>query len=178
MSDELNQLQARFERLNQLYQVSQVIHSTLDPQKALQLVVSEAVRLVGGNSGSVVLVNPGGMLEIEAAHGLPEEARQLQLRVGQGITGWVARSGRPARVGDVRQDARYVAARPEVRSELAVPLEVAGELRGVLNVDSDRGDAFSESDQELLQAMAVQAAGVIHRNPASGHNIIYSTVRV
>ena len=161
MSDELAQLQARYERLNQLYQVSQIIHSTLDPQQALQLVVSEAVRLVRAGSGSVVLVNPGGFLEIEAAHGLPPEARQLRLRAGQGITGWVARAGLPARVGDVRFDPRYVQVRPNVRSELAVPLEVGGEVRGVLNVDSDRLNAFSADDQELLQALAVQASGVI-----------------
>ena len=37
-----------------------------------------------------------------------------------------------------------------------------GEVRGVLNVDADREDAFSEADQELLEALAVQAAKVIH----------------
>ena len=52
--------------------------------------------------------------------------------------------------------------RREVRSELAVPLEVAGEVRGVLNVDADRPDAFSAEDQELLEALAAQAARVIH----------------
>src|SRR5207244_4434030 len=45
---------------------------------------------------------------------------------------------------------------------LAVPLEVQNEIRGVLNVDSDRLDAFSPSDQELLEELAVQAAKVIH----------------
>ena len=43
-----------------------------------------------------------------------------------------------------------------------MPLEVNGEMRGVLNVDSDRADAFSAEDQELLQELAVQAAKVIH----------------
>jgi GAF domain-containing protein len=62
----------------------------------------------------------------------------------------------------VTQDAHYVAARRGVRSELAVPLEVNGETRGVLNVDSDRADAFSADDQGLLQELAVQAAKVIH----------------
>jgi signal transduction histidine kinase len=52
--------------------------------------------------------------------------------------------------------------RPEVCSELAVPLEVKGVIRGVLNVDSDRVEAFSASDQELLEAFALQAANVIH----------------
>src|SRR6202142_3208022 len=153
---------SRYERLNLLYQVSNVIHSTLEPQEALQLIVSEAVRLMRASSGSVVLINPtSSFLEIHAAQGLPSSAARLQLRPGEGITGWVARYGKPARVGDVTKDARYVAARSGVRSELAVPLEVNGETRGVLNVDSDRVDAFSIEDQELLQELAVQASKVI-----------------
>jgi len=153
----------RHERLQLLYQVSNVIHSTLDSQEALQLIVSEAVRLMNASSGSVVLINPTtGFLEISASQNLPSAARRLHLRVGEGITGWVARHGQPARVGDVTQDPRYVAARRGVKSELAVPLEVNGETRGVINVDSERVDAFSTDDQELLEQLAVQAAKVIH----------------
>jgi signal transduction histidine kinase len=163
VNDKLSKLTARYERLNLLYQVSNVIHSTLEPQEALQLIVGEAVRLMRASSGSVVLVNPtSGFLEIHASQGLPPSASQLQLRIGEGVTGRVARTGKPARVGDVTQDAHYVAARRGVRSELAVPLEVNGETRGVLNVDSDRADAFSADDQGLLQELAVQAAKVIH----------------
>ena len=162
MSDELTELKARYERLHLLYQVSNVIHSTLDPQEALQLIVREAVRVMRASSGSAVLVNPTtGFLEIHAAQGLPPGASDLKLRVGEGITGWVARTGKPARVGAVSQDARYVMLRAEVCSELAVPLEVRGAIRGVLNVDSDRGDAFSAADQELLEGLAAQAARVI-----------------
>jgi signal transduction histidine kinase len=153
----------RHERQQLLYQVSNVIHSTLDSQEALQLIVSEAVRLMNASSGSVVLINPtSGFLEISASQNLPGAARKLQLRIGEGVTGWVARHGKPARVGDVTQDARYVAARRGVKSELAVPLEVNGETRGVINVDSDRLDAFSADDQDLLEQLAAQAAKVIH----------------
>ena len=146
-----------------LYQVSNVIHSTLDSQEALQLIVSEAVRVMHASSGSLVLINPTtNFLEIHAAQNLSSVARKLKLRVGEGITGWVARHGKPARVGDVTQDKRYVSVRRDVRSELAVPLEVQGEVRGVINVDSDRVDAFSADDQELLQELGLQAAKVIH----------------
>ncbi|PYJ06330.1 MAG: histidine kinase [Verrucomicrobia bacterium] len=163
MSDELTELKERYARLSLLNQVSSVIHSTLDPEQALKLILREAIRVMRASSGSAVLLNPtSGLLEIQASEGLPAAARQLKLRVGEGITGWVARTGRPARVNDVRADSRYVMANPAARSELAVPLEVRGEVRGVLNVDSDRLDAFTESDQELLQALAVQAAKVIH----------------
>jgi signal transduction histidine kinase len=162
VSDELKNLQARHERLKLLYQVSNVIHSTLDSQVALQLIVSEAVQLMRASSGSVALINPtSGFLEISASHNLPAAATKLRLRVGEGITGWVARAGKPARVGDVRQDRRYVAARRGVYSELAVPLEVNGEVRGVINVDSDRADAFTAEDQELLQELALQATKAI-----------------
>ena len=162
MSDELAILKKRHERLQLLYQVSNVIHSTLEAQEALQLIVSEAVRLMNASSGSVVLINPtSGFLEISASQNLPSAATKLKLRIGEGVTGWVARHGRPVRVGDVTQDPRYVAARRGVKSELAVPLEVNGETRGVINVDSDRTDAFSDDDQELLEQLAVQAAKVI-----------------
>ncbi len=152
------------EQLRRLYQVSNVIHSTLDSQEALQLIVSEGVRLMDAASGSVVLINPtSGILEISASQNLPAAAKRLQLRVGEGITGWVARTGKPACVGDVTQDRRYVAVRRGVHSELAVPLEVGGEVRGVLNVDSDRVNAFGAEHQMLLEELAVQAAKVIQK---------------
>jgi signal transduction histidine kinase len=162
MSEELAKLKSRYERLSLLYQVSNVIHSTLDSQEALQLIVSEAVRLTRAASGSVALINPtSGFLEIHASQNLPTSSSRLKLRVGEGVTGWVARTGKPARVGDVTHDPRYVVARRSVRSELAVPLEVNGEIRGVINVDSDRRDAFTADDQELLEELAVQASKVI-----------------
>src|SRR2546428_945020 len=101
-------------------------------------------------------------MKMRPAKGSPADAFELRLRVGEGITGWVARHGKPARVSDVTKDSRYIMVQATVRSELAVPLEVEGEVRGVLNMDSDRLNAFSASDQELLEALAVQAAKVIH----------------
>jgi signal transduction histidine kinase len=162
VGDELDKLQARYDRLNLLYQVSKVIHSTLEPHEALTLILGEAVQLMHASSGSIVLFNPTTrFLEIQASHGLPADASQLKLRPGEGITGWVTQTGKPARVGDVTQDRRYVMVQRNVRSELAVPLEVNGIVRGVLNVDSDRLNAFSAEDQELLEELSVQAASVI-----------------
>ena len=162
MNDELKELQARYDRLELLYHVGNVLHSTLDPQEALQLILKEAVKLMRASSGSVVLVNPTtAFLEIQVSQGLPANAAELKLRVGEGITGWVARTGKAARVGDVSGDPRYIMLRKNIRSELAVPLEVNGETRGVINVDSERPDAFTAADQELLESLALQAARVI-----------------
>src|SRR5271165_6666086 len=94
MSAEAVTVELSHEQLRRLYQVSNVIHSTLDSQEALQLIVGEAVRLMDAASGSVVLINPNsGILEISASQNLPAAAKRLQLKVGEGITGWVARTG-------------------------------------------------------------------------------------
>ena len=94
MSEELPKPKLSPERLSLPYQVSNVIHSTLDSQEALQLIVSEAVRVMRASSGSLVLINPTTQfLEIHAAQNLSSMARKLRLRVGEGITGWVARHG-------------------------------------------------------------------------------------
>ena len=146
------------EQLQRLYEVSRAIHATLESEEALQLIVREAVSLVEATSGSLALVNPTtGLLEIVASEGLPENASALSLRINEGITGWVAHHGEPLRLGDVSQDERYISARAEVRSELAVPLFIEDTVRAVLNVDAEPDDAFSETDQQLLEELARHA---------------------
>ena len=150
------------EQLQRLYEVSRAIHSTLESTEALQLIVREAVSLMEATSGSLALVNPTtGLLEIAASEGLPEDASTMSLRPNEGITGWVAHHGEPLRIGDVSADERYISARPEVRSELAVPLFIEEDVRAVLNVDAGSVDAFSETDQKLLEELARHATQVI-----------------
>ncbi len=182
--EDLQQLHTRLERVQTLYRVSQVIHLTLDLKESLQRIVEEAVRLMRASSGSVVMINPTtGFLDIEAADGLAPEAQTMKLRVGEGITGWVARHGRAARVGNVFSDPRYFALRSGVRSELAVPLRVGEEIRGVINVDSDRLDAFTADDEELLAELATLAAPAIrntwlYEQARSKARLLESLVRV
>src|SRR5262249_47560612 len=80
---------------------------------------------------------------------------------GEGITGWVARNGKAARVGDVSADPRYIVANQSVCSELAGPLAAREGGRGALNVDSERLNPFSEDDEQPLRDLSVQAAQVI-----------------
>ena len=135
------------------------LRSMLHPQKALNRILVAAVRSTRADSGSFILLNPNtGLLDIEASHGLSEKAKRVKLRPGEGITGWVATTGLPLRTGDVRADKRYVAISPRTRSEMAVPLEIRGQIVGLLNVDSTQVDAFSAMDEERLVDMASEAA--------------------
>jgi len=158
-----------------LARVSGVINSSLEPKRVLDLVLHEAVDAMNATSGSIVLIDPHTqLLEIEAATGLNKEARQLKLAIGRGVTGWVAKNGQPLRIPDVTADVRYVSVRKDVRSELAVPLILEGQLIGVLNVDSTRKNAFSTDDEELLVALGNHAVKVIHNSwlhEAVAHNL-------
>lgn len=75
-----------------------------------------------------------------------------------GILGAVVADEQPLVVGDVRRDPRYIGLPelPDVRSELAVPVFDRGKLWGVLNLESDRADAYSPDDLHFVQAVSVQ----------------------
>lgn len=162
VSDASEDLAVRHERLRRLYEVGKVLHSSLEIEPALDVILEQAMKLTRASSASVSLVNPTtGLLEIEAGRDLPADSRGLCLRVGQGITGWVARTGKSARSGDVRRDPRYFPLRSGVNSELAAPLDVGDKVRGVLNVDSEEKHAFTAEDQVVLEELALQAAKVM-----------------
>jgi len=131
----------------------------LDPQDLLKRVLEMAVKTVAADSGSLMLLNPNtGSLDIEASAGLSVRARRTKLRMGEGITGWVASTGQSFRSGDVRLERRYVELDSGIRSELAVPLDLKGQVIGVLNVDSDRCNAFTPEHEKLLLQLARDAS--------------------
>ena len=159
----VERLRARARRLRGLLEVGQAMTSTLDLDALLDLIIDKAIELTHASSGSVILVDPvTDTLVIRSARGLSVEARRsLRLKVGEGVTGWVAKVGRPLRVPDVTKDPRYVLANENVRSELAVPMVWEGSVIGVINVDQFRLDAFTDEDQDLLESLAASAAAAI-----------------
>ena len=80
------------------------------------------------------------------------------IRIGLGITGWVAHTGQSVLVNDVRKDPRYYPMRKNIRSELCVPLRAGEKTIGVVNIETARLNAYSEADQQVLETMAAQIA--------------------
>jgi GAF domain-containing protein len=93
--------------------------------------------------------------------GYSEEATNLTVPFGSGITGWVAAHRRPLRVDDIRQDARYIEVSSNTRSELALPLIFQNDILGVLNVESEQVAAYTENDEEMLGTLAGSLAAII-----------------
>ena len=77
---------------------------------------------------------------------------------GEGLTGWVAKTGEPILAPDVSQDPRYVAMRHlNTKSELVIPIRAKGEVIGVLDLQSDRLNAFGQADLITVQSLANEA---------------------
>ena len=86
--------------------------------------------------------------------------KPARLRVGQeGLSGWVAGTGQPLLVPDVRHEPRYIWMEgSRCLSELVVPVITKGNVIGVLDIQSDRLNDFDDTDLAVIQAVANQAA--------------------
>jgi signal transduction histidine kinase len=150
--------------LDCLYRVGAFVNSTEDPREALDFILAEIVQTLNASSASIALVEPAtGSLRIEVSNGLAPDSTTQIIDQGQGITGWVALYAKPQRIPDVAKDPRYVEIRKGIRSELAVPMELMGNVIGVVNCDSDRLDAFSEQDLAFLALLTNEASKAVGR---------------
>lgn len=149
-----------------LYRIGTLAGRREAPRVILGEILDIIIEALGGTSGDISLLNPDtGRLEIEVARGLDNEAdHELALRLGQGITGWVAFHGKPQVVQDVSRDPRYVCVRSQVKAELVTPMISAnGQVMGVINVDATRLHAFSDADLQLQLKLTAEATRVMER---------------
>ncbi|RMF60998.1 MAG: GAF domain-containing protein [Calditrichaeota bacterium] len=159
-------------RYRLLYELFHSITSTLDTEKSLNLIIDAAVNITGATNGSLILIDwEKEVLNIKVSRGFVSHIGDVRLRVGEGVTGWVAKTGTPLLVSDVSKEPRYVEVNPDIRSELAVPLILEDRVIGVVNVDSTRVNGFTEEDLDLLTLLSRQAARVIQ------NGMLYNTTR-
>ena len=162
-------LEAERERSAQLRLVADISHrvlSILDPEALLDYAVKAIQAQFSYYYVDVFLVEPDTGYLIFQTSSHDEVTRHwrekgLRFRIGQeGITGWVAASGQAYRADDVLQDPRYIpdTLLLDTRSELTVPIRVADRILGVLDLNSDRPNAFDDQDLFVTQNLADQLA--------------------
>ncbi len=156
-------LERKVAELKTLVEINQLITATLDLDAVLTLIMSKAMELVNAQNVELQLIDEEtGELVIQQAQGpmtVPEEQRRLKL--GQGITGTAAQKKYPIVVEDVTRppwNDIYREFRPNIRSELAVPLLVEQACIGVLNFEHPQPGYFSRDKCEIVEALAAQAA--------------------
>lgn len=154
-------------RLRQLAAVNRIardVASELDPEAVVQAAVREIHEAFGYHNVILLLVDhEAGELSRQTIAGAYAEVAHLEYRqkVGEGLIGIAAASGRAVVSNDVASDPRYVVGFPvetATRAEAAVPVRLGAEVLAVLDVQEQHTGAFDESDLQMLETLASEIA--------------------
>lgn len=153
----------RAELLDFLLEVSTITSETLDLDELLANVAEIIRRVIPHELLAILLYSERRKsLRIKYARGHREEiVENLQVGLGEGITGTAAQLRQPVLVDDVGSDPRYLNAMDAVRSEMAAPMVFGHKLVGVLDLQATTEAAFSEQDLALLQLIASRIGAAI-----------------
>src|SRR5712675_1595434 len=146
-----------------LLEVADVLSTSLDLDTTLRR-VSEVVRkVIDYEIFAILLLNEKTQeLRFRFQVGYPAEfAERSRIKVGEGVTGLAVQLRQAILIDDVTQDSRYIAAVPNVCSELAVPLTTKNRVIGVIDLEARHQNYFTEEHKRLLTLIASRmAAGI------------------
>ena len=108
----------------------------------------------------------GDLLSLDDAEFVGAAPEHRRIPLTQGVCGAAARDRETIVVPDVCADDRYLACSPTVKSEIVVPIVDRGHIVGVLDIDSDQLDAFTDDDRRFLESLVAKAARIIGDEPA------------
>jgi HD-GYP domain-containing protein (c-di-GMP phosphodiesterase class II) len=156
-------LETRVEKLTGLLEVGKAMASERNLDRLLQLILSEVTKVMEADRSSLFLVDrERNELWSKIAQGL--EVREIRIKIGMGISGYVAQTGKTVNIQDAYNDPRFNQETDKrtgyrTRTILCVPmLNKLNEVIGVLQVLNKRDGVFTLEDEELLLALSSQAA--------------------
>jgi HD-GYP domain-containing protein (c-di-GMP phosphodiesterase class II) len=159
-------LESRVEKLTGLLEVGKAMASERNLDPLLQLILGEVTKVMAADRSSLFLVDrERNELWSKIAQGL--EVREIRVKIGLGIAGYVAQTGKIVNIQDAYADPRFnqetdLRTGYRTRTILCVPMQNhLSEVIGVLQVLNKRDGVFSREDEELLLALSSQAAVAI-----------------
>ncbi|MGB3693445.1 MAG: adenylate/guanylate cyclase domain-containing protein [Spirulinaceae cyanobacterium] len=159
----------RYKELNLIYKLSEKLSASLELEEIAKLILNEAMTIIKATSGSVMLLNPKKQeLEIVATAG-DESFLKTNIQLGEGIAGYVAKTGKAEIVNDVVADSRYLPYHHETASLICAPLKAKDLPIGAINLCSTQNVQYTAADLKLLAAISSQAAtaienALLHKN--------------
>jgi len=152
-----NEALEKYREINLLYSIAEKLTSCREVEAVVQLVLAEAHRLIPGTSAALFLLDPQTQtLRMRATLG--QTLMEPVVRMGQGITGYVAAHRKPEIVNDVLTDSRFQARESGIRSQLCAPMQAQEKLIGVIGIYNTELRTYRAEDLKLLTAIALQAA--------------------
>ena len=161
---ELNELHHELERserrVEAMKQIGRVLGSNLDLDPLLEEIVERTTELLEADRTTLFLADPDhGELWSKVMEG--QELKEIRLKVGSGVAGWVAEKGEPLHIEDVYSDSRFNAdfdrrSGYRTRCMLAWPVRrpQSSAILGVVQVLNKLEGPFNTTDERLLEAIA------------------------
>ena len=165
------------DKLRMLLDITKTISRSLDLDEVLNLVMDTLDSLIPYDAAGIYLVKcsaplaewEGGpdetcVFHTQAVRGYDiDDLQELHLKMGEGLIGHVALSGKPFTSPDVRKEPRYINARARTRSEMVAPIISNNEVIGVFDLESDELNAYAKDDLEILMLLSSQVAIIIEK---------------
>lgn len=156
----------KIKQFTTLAKLGTILNSTLDQKEVRQMAMEAATSLMNCEVSSLLLLDyDSNELYFEVALGdKGEKLKEIRLKEGEGIAGWVTKHDKPLVIPDVSKDPRHFKGADEkskfiTRDMLCVPLKVKSKVIGVLEaINKLDGDVFNDEDLELFQLLANQVA--------------------
>lgn len=143
-----------------LLEVADVVNTTLDLETTLRRVAELVRKVIDYEIFAILLLNEKTQeLRFRFQLGYPREfAERARVKVGEGVTGRSAQLREAVLVDDVTKENGYIAAIPNVRSELAIPLIIKNRVIGVIDLEAREPGYFTEDHKRLLTLIASRMA--------------------
>ncbi|HEY4244292.1 MAG TPA: GAF domain-containing protein [Kofleriaceae bacterium] len=164
MSDLLAALEREQKKLALVQEVGRALSETRDLDSLLALIVAKVTELMAADRATLYLLTENGTMLWSKVVSQGGERIEIRLAVGDGVAGWVAQKRQTANIPDAYADERFQPAFDlrsgyRTRSVLSVPMFGAPDrLVGVLQVLNKHDGPFTHADEELMEALASQAA--------------------
>lgn len=159
---------SRQKELEVLKLISSTVNSTLEIEEVLKKILEVAVEATRGDSCLIYLYDPKNeVLVLRASKNPhPDMIGEVVLKLGEGITGWVAANRKPAVIeAEAGKDPRFkfIPGLPEEKYQafLSYPIIFKGELVGVINVQYKRKKKYRPSTLALMETISHQVGGAI-----------------
>ena len=140
-ADEAVDLGKRIRELSVFHEVGKALTSTLDLSQVLQTIMEKISSFFRPDTWSLLMMDEAtGELYFEIAIGeAAENLRNVRLKPGEGIAGWVAQHGETLIVSNVAQDERFAPrldelTKVETRSVVCVPIRGRDRILGVIEL--------------------------------------------
>ncbi|MBI5730427.1 MAG: GAF domain-containing sensor histidine kinase [Ignavibacteriales bacterium] len=155
------------DELQKIIKAAELVNSNIDLREVLKNIVNVAVDLTNADRGTLYLVD-NNRKEIWSMIAMGAETIEIRLKIGEGLAGYVAKSGETINIKNVGRDSRFQSNYDQVTSYktknmICFPIKNnKSEIVGVLQLLNNRTGEFTDRDEKFLIALSIHAAIAIN----------------